>query len=62
MPLEITAQTVRLVKRDNILPPTIEEVLRRFIVDKRTGNIQLNIQDGKILGFTEHRMHKIAGL
>lgn len=59
MRLEITAQPVRLVKRDSILPPTVEQVLRRLSLDKFTGNVQLNIKDGKILGWHEHKIGSV---
>jgi hypothetical protein len=58
-PLENSAPNVRLLKRDSILPPTVETALRRFLVDKLTGNLQLNIKDGKILGFHETRMSSV---
>lgn len=34
-----------------LLPLPVEERLRRLLVDKFSGNVQLNIKDGRILGF-----------
>lgn len=56
---ENAAQPDRLVKSTSVLPPELETAVRRFIVDKLTGNVQLNIRDGKILGFHENRMHSL---
>lgn len=56
MQLDNVASDSRLVKSTSILPPELETAVRRFIVDKLTGNVQLNIRDGKILGFHENRM------
>ena len=36
---------------NSLLPLPVEERLRRLLVDKFTGNVQLNIKDGRILGF-----------
>jgi hypothetical protein len=47
----VQVPTVRLLKRDGFIPPTIETLLRRAVLDRFTGNVQLNIKDGKILGF-----------
>lgn len=53
---ETAGTSARLIKREGILPPTIEQVLRRLTVDKFTGNLQLNLKDGKILGWHEHKI------
>lgn len=36
---------------ETLLPPQIICRLREFLLDKRTGNVRLNIRDGVILGF-----------
>ena len=33
-----------------LLPPEIECALAQFLADRRTGNVQINVKDGKILG------------
>ena len=33
-----------------LLPPEIECALAQFLADRRTGNIQINVKDGQILG------------
>ena len=33
-----------------LLPPEIEQALSQFLANHRTGNIQVNIKDGEILG------------
>jgi hypothetical protein len=37
-----------LIKRDTWLPLSVEQVLRKALVDRFNGNMQLNIQDGVI--------------
>jgi hypothetical protein len=49
----------RLVRSNSVLPPAIETAIRRFLVDKQTGNLQLNIKDGRILSFHENRIQAI---
>lgn len=56
MPPDIATQQARIVRSTSILPPTVEQVLRRLSLDKFTGNVQLNIKDGKILGWHEHKI------
>lgn len=60
MPLDNTDQPARLIKSSSALPAELEQVVRRYILDKWTGNVQLNIKDGKILGFTENRLHSLT--
>ncbi len=36
--------------RESLLPKVLDEKVRAFLVDKRTGNVQINIKDGRILG------------
>lgn len=59
MQSEFAAQPVRLLKSNSVLPATLETELRRMGVDKFTGNVQLNIKDGKILGFHKNQMVSI---
>ena len=33
-----------------LLPPEIECALAQFLADRRTGNVQINVKDGRILG------------
>ena len=33
-----------------LLPPEIEQALSQFLANHRTGNIQINVKDGQILG------------
>lgn len=47
-----------LIKQTSVLPPLIEAVLRRAKVDKFTGNVQLNIRDGEILGY--HKLEIVS--
>lgn len=42
-----------------ILPPTIEAMLRRITIDKFTGNVQLNIKDGKVIGYRKEEVGHI---
>lgn len=56
MASELGAPVARIVKTASILPPTIEQVLRRLSLDNFTGNVQLNMKDGKILGWHENRV------
>lgn len=32
------------------LPAKVEEVLRQFILDRKTGNVRINVKDGRVLG------------
>jgi hypothetical protein len=41
----------RLVVVDGPLPPIIMQRLRKIVLDRFTGNVQLNIKDGRVLGF-----------
>lgn len=36
---------------DLALPRELTERIQEFLLDKRTGNVRLNIRDGEILGF-----------
>lgn len=35
-----------------LLPVSVARALEQFILDARTGNVQLNIRNGQILGLT----------
>lgn len=41
------------------MPPDLASALCSFLVDKKTGNVTLNIRDGKILGY---RVEEIRSL
>jgi hypothetical protein len=41
----------RLIRGDGLVPSRVEQVLRQIKVDKFTGNVILNIKEGRILGF-----------
>lgn len=41
------------------LPYEVAERLRTFILDKQSGNIQLNIRQGVILGFHVNEVHSL---
>jgi len=45
------APECRLIVPDGMLPPIIMQRLRKIAVDRFTGNVQLNIKDGRVLGF-----------
>ena len=37
-------------KPETIFPLAVWEKLQEFVLDKRTGNISINVKDGKVLG------------
>ena len=43
----------------NMIPDEIWEVFARFMLDRKTGNIRLNIKDGRILGYHVEEIRKI---
>ncbi len=50
-PPRIAAEPMGLFEVANcIVPRRLTAVIENFLRDNRTGNIQLNIKDGKILG------------
>ncbi len=59
--LRLNKADVRIFKEpgNSFLPIAVEERIRAFLVDKRTGNVQLNIKDGRILGL---RIEEIVSL
>ena len=44
---------------DCLLPRQLLDRLGQFLLDKRTGNMQLNIKDGRILGAQVTEFHQI---
>ncbi len=42
------------------LPDELLRVIKKFMLDKRRGNITLNIRDGEILGFKTEELHSIT--
>lgn len=49
----------RVIRGDRLLPSRIEQVLRKMQVDKLTGNVILNIKEGRILGFHKTEIETI---
>lgn len=41
----------RLIRSDNLLPATVEQLLRKLRLDRFRGNVQFNIKDGHIIGY-----------
>jgi hypothetical protein len=41
------------------LPAEVAERLKQFILDKASGNIQLNIRQGSVLGFHVNEVHTL---
>lgn len=41
----------RLIRGDDLVPSRLAQVLRQIKVDKFTGNVMLNVRDGRIMGF-----------
>ena len=56
------SDTARLIPRSPsaVLPVKLEDRLRRLLIDRFTGNVQLNIKDGRILGFRVDEIIQIA--
>ena len=44
-----------------VLPPRLAEAISDFMRDGLTGNIQINIRDGKILGYHAEEIVSIKG-
>ena len=42
-----------------MIPDEIWEVFARFLLDRKTGNIKLNIKDGRILGYHVEEICKV---
>lgn len=47
--------TDRLIKGEVVVPSRLEVLLRQFRLDKWTGNVQLNIKDGRIVSLNQLR-------
>lgn len=47
---------------DPHLPKSLQDQLNAFLVDRRTGNIRINIRNGRVVGFevNELRFKKIG--
>ena len=43
----------------SMIPDDIWEVFARFMIDRKTGNIRLNIKDGRILGYHVEEICKL---
>lgn len=41
----------RLIRGDGLLPARVEQVLRQIKLDRFTGTVQLNMKDGRVMGF-----------
>lgn len=41
------------------IPHVVWSVLNSFLVDKRTGNVVLNIKEGRILGMRTEEVHSL---
>ncbi len=45
------------------VPQQLIDRIRRFLLDKETGNVQLNIRDGKVQGYDVREIHQaVRGL
>ena len=42
-----------------MIPDEVWRVFARFMIDRKTGNIKLNIKDGRILGYHVEEICKI---
>lgn len=42
-----------------IIPLRLYSFLNHYLVDKRTGNVTLNIRDGQILGYRVEEIHSL---
>ena len=40
----------RFEVKDCLVPTRLTHIIEKFLLDKRTGNVRLNIKEGKILG------------
>ena len=43
----------------NMIPDDVWAVFARFMLDRKTGNIKLNIKDGRILGYHVEEICKV---
>ncbi|GEM_PF-5424784 len=42
-----------------MIPDEVWDVLARFLLDRKTGNIKLNVKDGRILGYHVEEICKV---
>lgn len=46
-----------------VMPPVVPEailaLIRKFIIDKTTGNIIVQVKDGRVMGAREERIHSM---
>jgi len=42
-----------------MIPDEVWDVLARFLLDRKTGNIKLNVKDGRILGYHVEEFCKV---
>ena len=43
-----------------MIPDEVWSVLARFMLDRKTGNVKLNIKDGRILGYHVEEICKVG--
>ena len=43
-----------------MIPDEVWEVFARFMLDRKTGNIKLNIKDGRVLGYHVEEICKVG--
>lgn len=48
----MSAQLERVDCDGDLIPEHVREKVARFILDNRTGNVTLNVRDGRVLGLT----------
>lgn len=44
---------------DAIIPLPLYSFLNRYLLDRKTGNVTLNIRDGQILGYRVEEIHSL---
>lgn len=42
-----------------IIPLPLYRFLNRFLLDRKTGNVTLNVRDGQILGYRVEEIHSL---
>ena len=55
VPLEVRLEP----DSEAIIPLRLYSFLNRFLIDKKTGNVTLNVRDGQILGFRVEEIHSL---
>lgn len=48
----MNAQLRQIDCEDDLIPKAVRERVAKFLLDERTGNVTLNVKDGRVLGFT----------